>query len=69
MSLSNDTYVILIGTDSFTERCYRDKTGCVKVSARGNEFWMTAEQVLNHTLPVFAGLRADEILSVEHHRE
>jgi len=45
MQLTNDSYVILIGTENFTERYYRDKTGWLKVSARGRTFRMTAEQV------------------------
>jgi hypothetical protein len=45
MKLTNDSYVILIGTENFTERYYRDKTGWLKVSARGQTFRMTAEQV------------------------
>jgi len=45
--LTNDSYVILMGTKNFTERYYRDKTGWLKVSARGRKFRMTAEQVLN----------------------
>jgi len=51
MKLTNDSYVILMGTKNFTERYYRDKTGWLKVSARGRKFRMTAEQVLNHVLP------------------
>ena len=53
MKLTNDSYTILIGTKNFTERYYRDKKGWMKVSARGNIFRMTAEQVLNHLLPAF----------------
>lgn len=47
MKPTNDSYVILIGTKNFTERYYRDKTGWLKISARGRKFWMTAEQALN----------------------
>ena len=67
MTLTNDSYVILIGTKSFTERYYRDKTGWLKVSARGREFRMTAEQVLNHILPAVAGIKPNLIIKVEHH--
>ena len=35
MNLTNDCYTILIGTDTWKERYYRDSTGWVKVSARG----------------------------------
>ena len=67
MKLTNDSYVILIGTKNFTERYYRDKDGWLKVSARGRKFRMTAEQVLNHLLPAVAGLKPNLILKVEHH--
>ncbi len=48
MKLTNDSYIILIGSRNFTERYYRDKAGWLKLSARGRTFRMTAEQVLNH---------------------
>ena len=67
MKLTNDCYVILIGTKNFTERYYRDKAGWLKVSARGRTFRMTAEQVLNHLLPAFAGIKPNVIIKVEHH--
>ena len=67
MNLSNDSYVILMGTKNFTERYYRDRNGWVKMSARGQKFRMTAEQVLNHLLPAIAGIRPNLILKVEHH--
>ena len=67
MKLTNDSYVILIGTKNFKERYYRDKDGWLKVSARGRKFRMTAEQVLNHLLPAMAGLKPNLILKVEHH--
>jgi len=44
MNLTNDRYVILISTKIFTERYYRDKTGWLKVSARGRTFRMTASR-------------------------
>ena len=66
LSLTNDSYVILIGTKRSTERYCRDKDGWLKVSARGRTFRMTAEQVLNHLLPVVAGLRPSATLKVEH---
>ena len=67
MKLTNDTYTILIGTKNFTERYYRDQAGWLKVSARGRVFRMTAEQVLNHLLPAFAGIKPNLIVKVEHH--
>jgi len=66
MKLTNDRYVVSIGTENFTERYYRDADGWVKVSARGRKFRMTAEQVLNHLLPALAGIKPGLTLSVEH---
>ena len=67
MKLTNDSYLILIGTKNFTERYYRDKKGWLKISARGRKLRMTAEQVLNHLLPAVAGVKPNIILKVEHH--
>ena len=66
MDLTNDSYVIVIGTKNFTERYYRDKAGWLKVSARGRKFRATAEQVLNHVLPAVAGIKANVTIKVEH---
>ncbi len=66
MKLTNDSYTIYIGTKNFTEKYYKDKSGWLKISARGNEFRMTAEQVLNHLLPAVAGVKPNIILKVEH---
>jgi hypothetical protein len=66
MKLTNDSYLILMGTRNFTERYYRDKTGWLKVSARGRTFRMTAEQVLNHVLPALAGIKPNLTIRVEH---
>ncbi len=66
MKLTNDSYLIMIGTKNFTERYYRDKDGWLKVSARGRKFRMTAEQVLNHVLPAVAGVKPNLIIKVEH---
>ena len=66
MNLSNDAYVICIGTKNFTERYYRDADGWLKESARGNLFRATAEQVLNHLLPALAGVKPGLIVAVEH---
>ena len=66
MKLTNESYLILIGTRNFTERYHRDKQGWLKISARGRKFRMTAEQVLNHLLPAVAGIKPNLILKVEH---
>ncbi|MBI3879105.1 MAG: hypothetical protein HY301_03460 [Verrucomicrobia bacterium] len=66
MKLTNDRYVVLIGTKNFTERYYRDRTGWLKVSARGRRFRMTPEQVLNHVLPAVASLKPNLTIKVEH---
>lgn len=66
MKLTNDSYVILMGTKNFTERYFRDKDGWLKISARGREFRMTAEQVLNHLLPAVAGVKPNMFVTVEH---
>ncbi len=66
MKLSNDRYLILLGTKNFTERYYRDANGWVKISARGRQFRMTAEQVLNHLLPAVAGVKPNVTIRVEH---
>ena len=66
MKLTNDSYIILMGTKNFTERYYRDKDGWLKISARGRKFRMTAEQVLNHLLPAVAGIKPNLTVKVEH---
>lgn len=66
MKLTNDSYVILMGTKNFTESYYRDKEGWLKVSARGRKFRMTAEQVLNHLLPALAGVKPNLRIKVHH---
>jgi len=55
-----------MGTKSFTEKYCKDKDGWLKNSARGKKFRMTAEQVLNHLLPSFAGIKPNLIVKVEH---
>ncbi len=55
-----------MGTKNFTEKYYKDEKGWVKISAKGNKFRMTAEQVLNHLLPAVAGVKPNLILKVEH---
>ena len=66
MKLTNDSYLILIGTKNFTERYYRDEEGWVKASARGKKFRATAEQVLNHLLPALAGVKPGLAVVVKH---
>ncbi len=66
MNLKNENYVILMGTKNFTERYYKDEKGWVKISAKGKEFRMTAEQILNHLLPAVAEVKPNIILKVEH---
>jgi hypothetical protein len=66
MNLTNNSYIIWMGTKNFTERYDRDKAGWRKVSARGRTFRMTAEQVLNHLLPALAGLKPKLSIVVEH---
>lgn len=66
MNLSNESYLILIGTKNLTEKYYKDKKGWLKISARGRKFRMTAEQVLNHLLPAMAGIKSNLILKVKH---
>ena len=66
MKLTNDSYLILMGTKNFTERYYRDKDGWLKISARGRKFRMTAEQVLNHLLPAVAGVKPNLMVEVRH---
>jgi hypothetical protein len=66
MKLTNNSYIVLIGTKNFIERYYRDKAGWLKVSTRGRTFRMTAEQVLNHVLPAVAGIKPHLTINVEH---
>jgi hypothetical protein len=68
MKLTNDTYLILLGGKTWTERYYRDKKGWLKVSARHRKFRMTAEQVLNHLLPALAGLKPNLSVKVKQRR-
>lgn len=66
MKLTNDSYLIHIGTKNATERYFREESGWLKVSARGRRFPMTAEQVLNHILPALAGVKPGVTIRVEH---
>ncbi len=74
MNLTNDTYVIVVGSKDREERYYRDAKGWIKVSTRGRIFRATAEQVLNHLLPAIAlsadtrePLHPEVIVRVEHY--
>lgn len=67
MNLTNESYVIRIGTKTFTELYYKDEDGWIKVSARGRKFRATAEQVLNHVLPALAGVKPNVTITVEHY--
>ena len=69
MKLTNDSYTIYIGTKKFTEEYYKDKKGWLKISAKGNKFRMTSEQVLNHLLPAIARVKPNIILKVEHQED
>lgn len=55
-----------MGTKNFTEKYYKGEKGWVKISAKGKELRMTAEQVLNHLLPAVAGVKPNIILRIEH---
>lgn len=69
MKLTNDSYTIFIGTKNFTEKYFKDKNGWVKISAKGNMFRMTAEQVLNHLLPAVAKVKKNVTVKVEYKKE
>ena len=66
MKLTDDSYTIYIGTKNFTEKYYKDKEGWLKISAKGNKFQMTAEQVLNHLLPALAHIKPGLSVKVEY---
>jgi hypothetical protein len=69
MKLTNDSYLISMGTKNFTETYYKDEKGWVKISAKGNLFRMTAEQVLNHLLPAVANVKSGVTWKVEYRPE
>lgn len=66
MNLTNESYIITLKTKNATERYLKDEKGWLKVSAKGNEFRMSPEQVLNHILPVLAGVKQNLTLEVTH---
>ena len=55
-----------MGTKNFTEKYLKDGKNWVKVTAKGNKFQMTAEQLLNHLLPAIAGIKSGLIWKVEY---
>lgn len=55
-----------MGTKNFTETYFKDDKGWVKVSAKGNKFRMTAEQLLNHLLPAISGAKPGIIWKVDY---
>lgn len=57
-----------MGTKNFTEKYYKDKKGWLKISAKGNKFRMTSEQVLNHLLPALANIKPGLFVKVEQKR-
>jgi len=66
MKLTNDSYVITMGTKNFTETYYKDNEGWVKISAKGKKFRMNAEQLLNHLLPAIAEVKTGLEWKVEY---
>jgi len=66
MKLTNYSYIISIGTKNFTEKYFRDEEGWIKISAKGKKFHMTAEQLLNHLLPVIAHMKSGLTWKVEY---
>jgi hypothetical protein len=69
MKLTNDRYIISIGTKNFTEKYFRDEDGWIKISAKGTRFRMTAEQLLNHLLPAVAHVKLGLTWKVEYKKE
>jgi hypothetical protein len=68
MKMTNDSYCVTLRGKRTRERYFRDKSGWLKVSTRGREFRMTAEQVLNHLLPALAfSERLDLTVAVDHY--
>jgi len=66
MKLTNDNYIISMGTKNFTEKYFRDEDGWIKISAKGRKFRMTAEQLLNHLLPAIAHVKPGLMWKVEY---
>ena len=66
MKLTNDSYVISMGTKNFTETYFKEGNEWVKISAKGNKYRMTAEQLLNHLLPTIAGIKPGLMWKVDY---
>lgn len=66
MRLTNDSYIISMGTKNFSEKYFRDEDGWVKISAKGKKFRMTAEQFLNHLLPAISNIKPGLTWKVEY---
>jgi len=66
MKLTNDSYLITMGTKNFTEKYYKDEDGWVKISAKEKKFRITAEQLLNHLLPAIAKVKTGLVWKVEY---
>jgi len=58
-----------MGTKNFTEKYFRDEKGWVKISAKGNKFRMTAEQLLNHLLPAISDIKSGLTWKVEYRNQ
>lgn len=69
MNLTNETYIIRLGTRTLTELYFKDAEGWWKISTRGRRFRATPEQVLNHLLPALAGLAPALSVKVEHYED
>lgn len=66
MDLKNTSYEILLSSKNASERYIRDPAGWLKISSKGRKFRMTAEQMLNHLLPVLSGLKPNMRIKVKH---
>ena len=66
MDLTNASYRITLRSGKLIERYRRDRSGWRKRSTRRRLFRLSAEQVLNHLLPVLAGLRPSVTVEVDH---
>ena len=66
MDLTNRSYVIQLKSRNSTERYQKDEVGWFKISSRGRAFRMSAEQVLNHILPVLTGVKQNMTIEVKH---
>jgi hypothetical protein len=67
MNLTNETYLVKIGSKDKTEYYFKEKGSWYKVSTRGRRFKATAEQILNHILPAVAGINPGATIKIEHY--